>query len=190
MDNFTAAWSVVKENLSAWIIVGLVYTLAISITGGIAALLITPNLFRATRNALAQNRGPEMGELFNFDHIGDDIMAMLLYGVAVGIGSIACGVGALAAAVLFFWVPMLAADGRLGGMEAMKASLAHAKGAIAPIIIFTLIAYALNMVASLVCFLPVLVTAPVTFVAMWQYYQREQDAIYQMAAQQGIPFKA
>ena len=190
MDHFSSAWAVVKENLSAWIIFGLVYSLAVSITGGLAALLITPNVFRATRNALQQNRGPEIGELFNFDHVGDDIMAMLLYGVAIGIGSVACGVGALAAAVLFFWVPMLAADGHFGAMESMKASMAHAKGAIGPIVIFTLIAYALNSVASLLCFLPILVTLPISIVAMWQYYQLEQGAIHQAAAQAGVPTKA
>ncbi len=187
MDHFSSAWNIVKENLGPWIILGLVYMVLNSVTGGLAALLITPNLFRAIGKAVDQNIAPEVGDLFNFDNIGEDVVAMLLYGVAAAIGSIICGVGVIIPMVLFFWVPVLASEGRYAAVESMKASLAHAKENLGPVVIFIVLAAAINTVASILCLLPLLLTMPITFVAMWLYFRQEQANIHQAAATAGVP---
>lgn len=186
MEHLKTAWDVMKGNLGPWIVIALVYTVLVSITGGLAMLVLTPNLFRATGSALSQNRAPDMGELFNFDNITDDLVAMLLWGVAQAIGSAICGVGMIITGVLFIWVPMLAARGTFAPVEAMKASLAHAKGNFGPIIIFLLVAGVLNTIASL-CVIPLIITVPLTVVAVWQFFEAEENAIHQAAAAEGIP---
>ena len=187
MDHFKTAWPVVKENLVGWVILGAVFSVLASFGVGIFLL---PNLFRASAKAIEQNTAPDMADLFNFDNIGDDIVAMLLYGAAQFVGSLLCGVGAIVTGVLFIWVPMLAARGHFAPVEAMKASLAHAKGNFAPIIIFLIISSVINSVAVFLCVIPVFVTLPVTIVAMWQFFGAEESNIHQAAAAESIPTKA
>lgn len=187
MEPYKNAWEIVKLNIGAWVILGLVYLVVASVGVGI---FLMPNLMRATRNALEKNQAPEMGELFNFDHIAEDFMAMLFYSVAIFVGSLACGVGAYVAAVLFIWVPMLAAEGRFEPMDAMKVSMAHAKTMIAPIAIFLIIGSLINSVGATLCVVPMLVTLPMFFIAMWKFYRENEAAIFQAANEAGISPKA
>lgn len=131
-EHFKSGWEVVKPGLIGWIIFCIVLMVLMSFGIGI---FFMPNAYRAIRNAARSHSAPEIGALFNSDHIVDDAVAMIVYTVAIWIGSLLCGVGAIAAAILLFWMPMLAADGRFAAIDAAKASLAHAKANIGAIVV-------------------------------------------------------
>ncbi len=187
VDHFKSGWEVVKPTLVPWIVFALIFLVILS-TG--LGLFLMPNAFRAIRDAVDRQQGPELSDLFDFSNISDDLVAMLVYMVGVTIGSFLCGVGAIPAGVLLFWVPMLAAEGQFGGVECAKASLAHAKANFMAILVFMLVAILINSAASLLCYIPVLVSMPVTFAAQWLYYTRNRDEILAAASAAGVPTKA
>jgi len=114
MDHFSSGWATVKQDIVPWLILYVVFSVVMSFTGGLAIILL-PNVFRASRKALATGASPEIGDLFNFDYLTDDLVGMLLKGIADMIGSMLCGIGAIATGVLFFWVPLLATENRYDG---------------------------------------------------------------------------
>ena len=189
MEHFTNGWETVKQDLVPWLILYVVFSVVISATGGLGLILL-PNVFRATRKSLAEGGAPEIGDLFNFDNLTDDLVGMLLKSVADMIGSMLCGIGAIATGVLFFWVPLLATENRYDGPGLMKASFAHAKGNFGEIFVFVLIAMVVNFIGLLLCCIGLFVTAPVTLVATALFYETNRDAILAAAEEAGVEAKA
>ncbi|MCB9745408.1 MAG: hypothetical protein H6740_22710 [Alphaproteobacteria bacterium] len=186
MEHYSAAWADIKDNVGGWVVYALVFLVINSFTGGLGAILLMPNMFRGIKKALDGGVAPDMGDLFNFDKIGDDAVAMLIYFVAIMVGSIACGIGAIVAAILFAWIPMIAAEGRFAAADSWKVSLAHAKGAAVDIFVFQLIGGIMVSVASMLCVLPVFVALPVLLAAQWKFYEANRDEIYKLASQEGV----
>ncbi len=186
LDHFKAAWPIVKENLVGWIIYGVVLSIVLSFGVGV---FLMPNAYRGVRNAIARQESPSIGDLFNFDNIASDIIHIVVFAVAVSIGNVLCVIPGIALAFLLFWMPFLAADNKFAAVDAAKASLAHAKSNIVPIILFLIVASILNQIAAFLCVIPVLVTVPLTIVAGWLYYSAERDNIMAAAQAAGIPTK-
>jgi len=188
-DHFKAAWPIVKANLVGWLIFIFVLGIVNSVTGGLGVILM-PNAYRAVRNAIVRQEGPSVGDLFNFDNIMDDLVAVIVWIGGISLGSLLCFVGAPVVALLLFWMPMLAAEGKFAALDAAKASLAHAKGNIGGILMFYIASMVVVFVAMLCCYLPVFLAAPVVFVAHWMYFESQRDAIYAAALEAGVPTKA
>ena len=189
MEHFKNAWETVKQDLVPWIILYVVFSVVMSATGGLGLILL-PNVFRVTRKSLAGGVAPEIGDLFNFDFLTDDLVGMLLKSIADMIGAMFCGIGAIATGVLFFWVPLLATENRYDGPGLMKASMAHAKGSFGDIFVFMLIAMVVNCLGLLVCCIGIFVTVPVTLVATVLFYEANRDAILAAADAAGVEVKA
>lgn len=175
MDHYKEAWSLIKPNLVSWVIFGVVLGLVFSVTGGLG-VVIYPNAMRATRDALKADRAPELGDLFKFDHLSDDLMAMIVYFAAAAIGGVVL-VGTLITMPLVWWVPMLAADGRFAGVEAAKASFAHVKANFMPVFGFFILTIVVNSLGTMTCFIGTLITVPLTLVASWRHYEQMAQAI-------------
>ena len=174
-----------KEDLSGWCLFSLAYMVIVSFTAGLGGLL-APNVFRATKDAIANQTAPEIAAIFNFDNLQDDAVAMLIYGVAVGIGNFLLLIPGIIAMFLFNWSPQLAAEGHFEGAEVWKASMAHAKGNVVAIFLFGLVGFVLNSIAGVLCVLPLLVSIPVTITASWLFYDANRDDILQLAQQEGL----
>ncbi len=187
-DHFKAAWPIVKANLVGWIIFILVFGIFNSFTGGLGVILM-PNAYRAVRNAIVRQEGPSIGDLFNFDNFMDDLVAVIVWVGGISLGSLLCFVGAPVVALLLFWMPMLAAEGKFAAFDAAKASLAHAKSNIGAIIMFYIAAMIVVFLAALCCYLPIFLAAPMVFVAHWLFYESQRDAIMAAAQAAGIPTK-
>ena len=187
-DHLKAAWPIVKANLVGWIIFVVVFGIVNSFTGGLGIILM-PNAYRAVRNAIVRQEGPSIGDLFNFDNFMDDLVAMLVYFGTIFIGTWLCFIGAPIAMILFFWMPMLAAEGKFAAVDAAKASMAHAKGNIGAIVMFLIGAWIAIFLGTLCCYVGVFVAAPVVFVAHWMFYESQRDAIMAAAQAAGIPTK-
>ncbi len=186
IDHFKSGWNIVKNGFVGWIVFGIVLLVLFSFGIGI---FLWPNAFRAIRKASESQQGPSLGDLFNFDNIVDDAVAMIVYLVAIWIGSLFCGVGGVVAAVLLFWMPMLAADGKFAAVDNAKASLAHAKTIIGPIIVFFIVTWLINFCGALLCYIGVLVTFPLTIAAQWVFYTQYRHDILTTAQQAGVPTK-
>ena len=126
MEHLKYAWQIVSENLVGWVIFGLVFSLVTSFTGGLG-LFLMPNAIRGTRKAIAGNAAPEVGDLFQFDTIADDAVAMLGQSVANFAGSLLCGIGALATAPMFLFAPFVVTEGTYDGVGSLKVTLEHGK---------------------------------------------------------------
>lgn len=187
-DHIKAAWPIVKANLVGWIIFILVLGLVNSVTGGLGVILM-PNAYRAVRNAIVRQEGPSIGDLFNFDNFMDDLVAVIVWIGGISIGSLFCFVGAPVVAILLFWVPMLAAEGKFAAIDAAKASFAHTKANLGTIVMFYIAAMLTIFCATLLCYLPIFLAAPTVFVAHWMFFQSQRDAIYAAADAAGIPTK-
>ena len=86
-------------------------------------------------------------------------------------------------------------DSRAGGAswtapatsaESWKASLAHSKGHFVDILIFTLVASAINFVGAMFCGLGLLISVPVTLAATWLFYAEQRDQILELARRDGV----
>lgn len=189
MDHYKESWELIKGDLVPWIVLLFVFSMVNSFTGGLGMFLL-PNLFRAVRNALAEQRSPEIGELFEFDAITDDVVTVILQNIANMIGMMVCCVGIFATMVLFFFAPMMAADGDLAPMDIMKGSMAFAKANFGEIFTFILVGALVNFAGALLCGIGTFVTIPVTFVASWRFYEMHKEAILAAADAEGLPRKA
>lgn len=189
MDHLQRGWEIVRADILAWVLLFAVFSAAVTLTGGLGMLLL-PNLMRVVRDAIDQGRTPDPGGLLKFDDVSDEIVVMLLKLVADGVGSLLCGVGALVTQVLFFWAPLIAVERRYGAVEAMKASLAHASGAIGSIVWFSLLLFGFNVLGLLTCCVGLYLTAPISMVATWLYWIDHREAVYAAADAKGVPRRA
>ena len=186
MDHLGPAWNNVKDHLVPYAVYVLVFTLVAVFTFGLGALALTPNYFRGFQRALAGNTGPDVGDLFNFDNIADDVVAMLLMALAVGIGFMLCVLPGIALAILFFWVPLLAASGSYEPVDTLKASLYAVKNDPVQPIIFMVVMGVVNSIATNIMFLPYLISAPVFLAAQVLWFNQVQGEIKQLAVAEGV----
>lgn len=185
MEHIQSAWGVVSENLVGWIIYSVVFGLVVGFTCGLGAILAV-NHYRGIAAAVAENRAPEIGDLFNFDNIGEDVMWLVVMAVAIFIGELACGIGAVVAVVLLNWSIFIVAEGKMSAMDSFKGSFEHAKENWTEILIFVLICGALNFVGVLCCYVGIFVTAPVVACANWLFFSANKEAIYAKASEAGL----
>jgi len=185
VDHIKAGWETVQPNLVGWIIYTVVFGVVVSVTFGLGAILGI-NFVRGAKAAVDSGGAPEIGALFNFDNIVQDIITMVIVGVANSIGSALAGIGALITGTALFWAPMLVADGQAEAVDACKASVAHAKANFMEILVFLLIASVLNMAGAIACGLGMIVTAPVTVAAGILYYNSSKEEIRSLATADGV----
>lgn len=190
MDHLGPAWNAVKDNLIPYAVYVLVFTLVGAFTAGLGFLALTPNYFRGFQTALANNAGPEIGDLFNFDHIADDVVTMLLMAIAVTVGLMLCVLPGVALAILFFWVPLLAASRSYEPVDTLKASLAVVKADPVPHLIFMVVMSVVTSIAANILFLPYLIAMPVFLAAQVMWFNASQADIKQIAEGEGISGRA
>jgi uncharacterized membrane protein len=185
MEYFSKGWDITKDNFLAWVILFVVYTAIVPFTLGFGAIL-SINLWRATKTAIEGNKAPVVGDLFQFDRIVDDIILLVLLLISMCVGFLFCCVGYLVAAILFFWAPLLLADGKLSPMNAMKASLGHAKGEMVAVLIFLVLVSVTSTLGAIACGVGIYLALPVIYAAQWSFFMDHRDEIYQLAEASGL----
>ncbi|GEM_PF-2037037 len=190
MDHLGPAWNAVKDNLVPYAVYVLVFTLVTAFTAGLAGIALMPNYMRGFQKALAGNAGPDIGDLFVFDNIADDIVTMLLMIVAIMVGLMLCVLPGIALGILFFWVPLLAASRSYEPVDALKASLHAVKADPVPAVIFLLVMTVANSIAANILFLPYLISAPVFLAAQVLWFNAHHGEIKQIASAEGVSARA
>jgi uncharacterized membrane protein len=189
MEHLKYAWTIISENLVGWIIFGLVFSVAISFTGGLLFVLL-PNAIRATRKGIASNAAPEVGELFDFAAISDDAIAMIGQGVANFVGGLLCGIGALATAPIFLFAPHVVSEGHYDGVSSLKTAMEHGKGNIVGHLIqMLIIGVILNIFMMFTLGFGALIATPLALVAFEHFYQEQRPHILAAAQAAQIPVK-
>jgi uncharacterized membrane protein len=189
MDHLKYAWEVVSQNLVGWIIFGLVFGVVISFSGGLGVVLL-PNCIRATRKAIGGNAAPEIGEMFQFDNITDDIVVVLGQGVANMVGSLLCGFGVLATAPIFLFAPYVATEGSYDGVSSLKVSLEHGKANIGcNLIQMLIIGVVLNIFTMFTLGFGAIIATPLALVAFEHFYQEQRQHVLAAGQAAQIPTK-
>ena len=189
MEHLKYAWQIVSENLVGWVIFGLVFSLVTSFTGGLG-LFLMPNAIRGTRKAIAGNAAPEVGDLFQFDTIADDAVAMLGQSVANFAGSLLCGIGALATAPMFLFAPFVVTEGTYDGVGSLKVTLEHGKGNIpGNLIRLLIVGICLQVFTFITLGFGALLAMPLALVAFEHFYQEQRPHVFAAAQAAQIPAK-
>ena len=186
MDYIKAAFDAFKRHPLQWFLLGLLFGAMSNLVVGIFLL---PNFIRIARtSAPADGPAPEIGDLFNLDHIGDDIVTVVIWNLALFAGACFCFVGTAVVAVLGVWTQHLCADRLYAPVDCLRASFHHAKsnvGTIAPTLIVFVVVFATFVV--LTCFLGAFVVAPLGIIALERFYADQRNAIVAAADAAGVP---
>ena len=185
MDYFSKGWDIVKDDFLAWIILFVVYSAIVSFTFGLGGIL-SINLWRSTKAAIEGKTAPVVGDLFKFDRIVDDIILLVLIVIAMCVGALVCCIGYVFAAILFFWAPLLLADGNFSPINAMKASWGHAKGEMVAVLIFLVLVAVTSTLGALFCGVGIYLALPVIYAAQWSFFMDHRDEIYRLAEASGL----
>jgi len=182
---YKRAWAEVSDDLASWIVIYLVFMMVSLFTGGLGVVLM-PNLHRELRDARAENRGPEVARLFQFDQIGDDAVAGIVYLAALTLGSLAAGIGTSIAALALAFLMPLAADNRYEPIDNAKLSAQHVLGHLVPHALLLSASVVLAMVGIFTCGLGFLIAGPLMGMAVQLYYEDSRQEIDDLAATMGL----
>ena len=195
------AWSVVQKNLATWIIATIIYAVISGVIsfmqrtlgphvnadgsmGGSSVLGLLLSLFSIAiggflmgglyKMALKQLRGESIapGDIFSASDVLPALIgASLLTGIAIGLGLILLIIpGLILTALLMLTTPVIV-DKSAGAIEGMTQSLNALKPHIGGSLIFLLALVGINILGAIPCGLGLLVTAPVSIVAVAIVYR-------------------
>ena len=180
VEIYKEALGVYQRDPASWSVLYGILILLMLFTGGLAVVLL-PNALRATRNALADERSPDVAELFRINQkdILEDSIAGVGLLVATLIASSFTGPLATFIGIVLGMAPPAVTEAEVGGIDALQLSVAYMQENPGPMVIHGLIASVLGA-AALCCFFPVFVTAPIAFIAHWMFYLEHRRGILQL----------
>jgi hypothetical protein len=155
--------------------------LLFSILGAFISLIISLGLIRAAL-AILDGRRPELGDLLSTDGIGVYIVASLLVSVVVGVGLILCVIPGLIAGFLLQFFGYAIVDRRVDAgsvapnadpIGAMRASFEIVSSNVGQLLLLAIVCFVLNLVGALLCGVGLLVTLPMTAIAIayaWRFF--------------------
>lgn len=184
MDFIKAAFETIKKHPVPWVLLGLVFGLIQPFGGA----FLMPNFIRIARKAASSDEAPDIGDLFKFDDIVDDLVTMVILSVAVILGIFACFIGAWVVAILGTWTLHLRADKLYAPVDCLKASLHHVKSNFVEVFVGLLIIQMVIMLGVMfTCGLGALVATPIMVIATERFYASNRDAIIAAGDAAGIP---
>lgn len=147
----------------------------ITLIGAVISIVVNGVLYAGLFGmAIKQVRGQQVsiGDLFSFtDVLGQTILASIIVGVLTGVGFIFCFFPGLVVAGLFMFTLPLIVDKKMNASEAVSASMNALKSQWLMSAVFVLVAGLLYMFGYLLCFVGVLITAPVALLSVAVLYR-------------------
>jgi hypothetical protein len=184
MDFIKTAFETIKKHPVPWILLGLVFGMIQPFGGA----FLMPNFIRIARKASSSDEAPDIGDLFKFDDIMDDLVTMVILSVAVILGICGCIIGAWIVAILGTWTLHLRADKLYAPVDCLKASLHHVKSNVVDVFVGNLIIQVVIMLGVVfTCGLGAIVATPIMVIAMERFYASNRDAIIAAGDAAGIP---
>lgn len=166
-------WEYIKEAFGLLIkypVPFLLGNLAMLVINGFAfGLLAGPwyaGMMRMTAKA-RRGQAPEFGDIFSgFDNFGNVFGAGVVFSVGIAVGAILCVIPAFIAGAYLMWViPFVAIKGMPLG-DALKASYQEAAKGLMGHILFFFIVSVITVSGALLCYVPIIFTAPLGILTM------------------------
>jgi uncharacterized membrane protein len=151
----------IKNFFLGFIVYALFFIVAQILTIGIinAALMIT------------RGETPAIGTVFATEYLGPFILASIIYGAAVFVGTVLCIIPGILAAIFFGFYGFYVLDQHLGAAESIAASFNLVKEHFGRVFLVLLVAFLLNLVGALLCGIGLLVTAPMCWIMFGYAYR-------------------
>ena len=128
------------------------------------------------RGALILARGEklEIGQMFVFDNFGNVLLAAIIVGALTAVGFLFCGVGALVVWFFTTFYLFFVVDKGVPAWESVVASFNLVKENIGTVALLILAVIGANIVGAILCGIGLLVSMPVSFLALTYGYLRLQ----------------
>lgn len=148
----------------------LVLQVIFTLVSAFVGILLYMGLIRVALKVTAGEE-PEVGDLFKPEHFGSYLLAGVIVGVAVAVGLVFCIVPGIYLAIMlgFFGFVVLARGA--GAIDSIKASAAITEGNRGNLFVLGLAIFGLNLAGALACGFGLLVTYPITTVALGYAYR-------------------
>lgn len=182
MDHIKFAFEELKKNPVPWVIMNLIYTMV-----PLANVLFSVQMCRVVRDCIEEDRAPEVGDLFKTEKLGTDITAVLIYFGCIFVSVFLCYLPALFVAPVLAFTPWIAADDKLTGMDAVKASFYWGKDNWLHCFTTLFILGIVAQLSILACGVGIFFVAMLMHLAHYSWYRQHRDAIYRTAAENGLP---
>jgi hypothetical protein len=178
---FSWAWSKFMADVGQWVIIALAYflvvlvffglglainnfflSLALRLIGYVVGAMVALGLIRA---ALAATRGekPDVSMLFQTDHLGDYIVASIVFGIAVFVGTLLCCIPGILAYVFLGFYGFFIVDRDAGAMDSLSASWNLVKDNFGTVLLLMLVAWVLLIIGYVTCGIVLIVTGPLAY---------------------------
>ena len=150
------------------IIKGFVGQALFSIIGIVVNAMLGIAIYRVSLQIVNGQRA-DIGAAFQYDRWGEWILFSIVYGLLVGIGFIFCLIPGLILLYFFALAPYFFLDQNMSLGEAFTASkdAVSAKGVGFPVLLCIIV----GVLGLIVCFVGVLITAPLAYVAVGYLYK-------------------
>ena len=160
-------WELFKQDWLMHVVVMLILGAANSATAGILyGPLLCGYYYMIFKKVQDPTSSIELGDIGKgFEVFVNALVAWLLVGIFISVGTIACLVGAIVVTALLVFVFPLIMDRRMDFWPAIQASFDKTKENWLGWSVFILLIGLLNLAGALACGLGVLVTGPITFIA-------------------------
>lgn len=124
---------------------------------------------------IANGRRLEVGHMFSFDNFGRVLGAAVIVALLTAVGVVFFYVGALVVYFFTAFTMFFVIDRDLDPLSAIKASANLAKNNVGAVVLLLLAVFAANVVGAIVCLIGLLVSIPVSYLAMTYGYRRLQN---------------
>ncbi len=173
----------IVANWLQWGTDGVLLSFVMNLASTFISLVISLGLIRAAL-AILDGHTPEIGDLLSTKDLVPYIVASLLVTLLVGVGLVLCIVPGLIAGFLLQFYGYAIVDRRIGAstvapqsdpIGAMRASFEITSSNVGSLIVLAILSILLNLVGILLCGVGLLVTLPVTAIAIayaWRFFTR------------------
>ena len=125
---------------------------------------------------VADGKRLEVGHMFVFDNFGMVFLAALIVSALTFVGLLACYVGALVVAFFTAFYMFFVVDKKPGAWTAIVDSFNLVKDNIGTVFLLLLVVLLLNIVGAILCLVGLIVSIPVSYLALTYGYRMLQGA--------------
>ena len=184
---FREGWAAFAREAVALIVGFLLFGLVAGLSFGICAGPMTVG-YQSMCIRAARGESVQIGDVFSgFSKFGPSFILMLLYGLAVGLGTLLCVIPGLAVAWFCVWATFLMADGDEDAMSCLKRSWEYSKQNMGGVIVMVIVASVVGSVGSAVGGVGGLVTMPLQMMMLAVAYNRAFGSGSGVFAEQPLP---
>jgi len=162
-------WALVKADLGNYIVITLVFAVLSGVPLIQGPLIAGFHVFTMKK---LLGRKAEFADLFKgFNFFVPALVASLIIGLFTFAGTLLCLIPGLVVAAMYKFTYLFIVDKKMDFWPAMQASHAVVKNDYVGFTLFLLLAFLVNLLGVLCCFVGLLVTIPVTFAAITVAYK-------------------